>query len=159
MKKFALSFLFIVVGLGSWAQQPQIPMVNFSGLEPMLHKQTDTVYVVNFWATWCKPCVEELPHFLETAHEYKAQKVKFLFVSLDFPKQAETKLVPFVAEKMEGQAVILLNDPAANSWIDKVSSDWSGAIPATLVYRGTSRSFTEGTLSKTELTELIKSKL
>ena len=74
----------------------QIPVYeNFEDLEPLFNRQTDTTYVINFWATWCKPCVEELPYFEQLFAEHKEEKLKVLLVSLDFPRQLESKLVPF----------------------------------------------------------------
>ncbi len=141
-----------------WLNAQEIPEVNFEELSPWLNKTNDTTYVVNFWATWCKPCVEEMPHFLEAATELKDEKVKFVFVSLDFPTQKETRLIPFIEEHGIREQVILLNDPNSNEWINRVDPSWSGAIPATLVYRNDSRSFQESSLTKEELITIIKSK-
>ncbi len=132
--------------------------VNFDQLYPVLHKSNDTTYVINFWATWCKPCVEEMPHFLELASEMKNEKVKFVFVSLDFPAQKESRLIPFIEKYEINEQVILLNDPNSNEWINKVDEGWSGAIPATLVYKKDNRSFQESSLTKEELISIIKSK-
>ncbi|RQV99244.1 TlpA family protein disulfide reductase, partial [bacterium] len=115
-------------------------------------------YVVNFWATWCKPCIEEMPHFLEVASEMKDEKIKFIFVSLDFPTQKESRLLPFLEKHEIREHVILLNDPNSNEWINRVDADWSGAIPATLIYKNDNRSFHESSLSKKELITIIKSK-
>lgn len=129
---------------------------NFLGLEPYLKKDNDTTYVVNFWATWCVPCVEELPNFEKLNAEYKDKKVKVLLVSIDFPKIAETKLLPFVKEHNLKPEVVLLNDPDANTWINKVDSTWSGAIPATIIYKGDKRRFYEKSFSFEELENEVK---
>ncbi|MFT5167540.1 MAG: thiol-disulfide isomerase/thioredoxin, partial [Saprospiraceae bacterium] len=72
----------------------QAPVIydNFEALVPLFEKQNDTTYVINFWATWCKPCVAELPYFEELHNRYKGKKVKVLLISLDFPNQIEKKL-------------------------------------------------------------------
>ncbi len=129
--------------------------MDFDSLEPYLHRDNDTTYIVNFWATWCKPCVKELPAF-EKLHETTAgQKVKVLLVSLDFMKYYHSKLIPFIQKHNLQPEVILLNDPHSNVWIDKVSPQWSGAIPATLIYRGNRRNFYERSFSYDQLeTEL-----
>ncbi|RCW38948.1 TlpA disulfide reductase family protein [Marinilabilia salmonicolor] len=150
---FILTALVFVVPVGGQS----IEEVSFEELSPLLRQNNDTTYVVNFWATWCKPCVEEIPHFLELASELKDEKVKFIFVSLDFPAQKESRLLPFIEKYEMDERVILLNDPNSNEWIEKVSPDWSGAIPATLVYRKESSSFHESSLSKEELLTIIKS--
>jgi len=61
----------------------------FEDMEPLLRLQNDTTYVVNFWATWCKPCIKEIPYFKELDSTYKDQKFKLLLVSLDFPKDVK----------------------------------------------------------------------
>lgn len=133
-----------------------IDSYNFLGLEPYLKKDNDTTYVVNFWATWCVPCVEELPNFEKLNAEYKDKKVKVLLVSIDFPKMAETKLLPFVKKNNLKSEVVLLNDPDANTWINKVDSTWSGAIPATIIYKGDKRRFYEKSFSFEELENEVK---
>ena len=107
----------------------------FKSLEPLFRYDNDTTFVINFWATWCKPCIEELSYFEELNAQHKSEKVKVILVSLDFPKQIASNLVPFVQKKQLQSQVIVLLDGKYNDWIDKVSSDWSGAIPATYIYK------------------------
>jgi thiol-disulfide isomerase/thioredoxin len=96
---------------------------------------------VNFWATWCKPCIEELP-YLEQLHQDKFDDpVNVILVSLDFINQLEEKLIPFIQEFKLRSTVVVLDDPDANSWIDKVDPTWSGAIPATFIYQRDKRMF------------------
>ncbi len=135
----------------------KVEKMTFRQLQPLLHQQNDTTYVVNFWATWCVPCIEELPWFMSTAHARANEKVRFLFVSLDFPKQMETRLIPFVEKNHYTERVILLNETNANHFINLVDSTWSGGIPATLVYKNGYRQFIEQSLSKDELNHLIDS--
>ncbi|MCB0581128.1 MAG: TlpA family protein disulfide reductase [Phaeodactylibacter sp.] len=130
----------------------------FSQAEPFFHFDNDTTYVVNFWATWCKPCVEELPYFEELTRAYEGQAVRVILVSLDFPRQFKTKLAPFVGERQLQSAVIALADGRYNDWIDKVSTEWTGAIPATYVYkRDKSRFIGTSVKSMAELEAAIRS--
>ena len=116
---------------------------NFSDIEHIFQYKNDTTYVINFWATWCKPCVEELPYF-ETLHNIHAEdKVKIILVSLDFPNQIESKLYPFIEKHNLKSEVIVLLDGKYNDWIEKVDEKWSGAIPITVVYKGDNRVFVE----------------
>ena len=124
---------------------------DFSGLEYYLNQKNDTTYVVNFWATWCEPCVEELPHFEKLNEKYKEDKVKVILVSLDIFKQVETKLLPFIKEKQLKSEVIYLRDPDQNTWLPKVDSTWSGAIPATVIYNKEQRKFYERSFTYEEL--------
>lgn len=116
---------------------------NFESMESILKMHNDTTYVVNFWATWCKPCIEELPHFEMINSAYKNQKVKVILVSLDMPKQVEASLIPFIKRKKLQSKVIHLKDVDANAWINKVDANWSGAIPATVIYSKEKRKFYE----------------
>ena len=122
-----------------------IPVYNYDQLEPILNQQNDTTYIVNFWATWCKPCVEELPYF-EELNKYALDKpMKVILVSLDFSKQLETKLVPFMNEHKIESEVIVLSDPDSNRWIGEIDENWSGAIPVTLLQNAKNRLFLEMT--------------
>ena len=129
----------------------------FSDLEPLFHLRNDTTYVINFWATWCKPCVAELPWFEQLHQEMTGQPVKVVLVSMDFPKQFESKLLPFVQERQLKATVIALADMDYNSWIDKVSTEWDGAIPFTLIYKNDHRQIKLGELdSYEELKEQVR---
>jgi len=120
---------------------PFTTYTNFDQIEPLFSKQNDTTYVINFWATWCKPCVEELPYFQQLHEKYAGQKVKVILVSLDFERQIKTKLIPFLKENNLGPEVALLLDGNENEWIDRVDPSWGGAIPVTVIYRGKQRIF------------------
>jgi thiol-disulfide isomerase/thioredoxin len=136
-----------------------IAQMDFEEFEPVLYQQNDTVYVINFWATWCAPCVKEIPYFEQLGKEYRDQKVKIILVSLDFPNKLEELVIPFLRENNIQSEVIHLTDVKANTWINKVDKKWSGAIPATVVYKGSSRQFVEGSMDYEEIKSLIKSKL
>lgn len=120
-----------------------LPVYTFETFSQGLESDNDTLYVFNFWATWCRPCVAELPHFEAINDSLKGQKIKIILVSLDSRKKAETELIPFIQRKQLQNQVILLNAPDFNSWIDKISPEWSGSIPATLMVRKGKRAFYE----------------
>lgn len=125
----------------------------------VIQQNNDTLYVVNFWATWCKPCVAELPYFEAAAAHFKTQKVKVLLVSLDFIRDKQ-KLDKFVVDRTIKCEVVLLNAGNPNVWIDKIEPEWGGAIPATLLYRkGEKLFFREGEFEQTELDSLIQTTL
>lgn len=107
--------------------------VKWSALESLLNSNTDTTYIVNFWATWCGPCVEELPYFEQLNRNFAGQKVRIVLVSMDFVKDKDKRVVPFVERMNLKNTVWLLNEPDANSWIDRVDPSWTGALPATLI--------------------------
>jgi len=157
MRKSILIIILLPL-LMSCNQQPNevnVDVLDYSLLEPYLSKSTDSIYVVNFWATWCAPCIKEFPYFEQLHKEYKAEKLDVLMVSLDFPNQLDKSLYPFIKNRKTDLNVVLLDDPAQNVWIEKVDSTWSGALPATLVYKGNSRVFIEGPVDYNDLVNAI----
>ena len=129
----------------------QIEIYNFSELEPLLNYNDNNTYVINFWATWCAPCIKELPYFQEIHDKYGSQNLKVILVSLDFPDKFESQLKPYVKKNNLTPQVILLDDPNENKWIPKVDESWSGAIPATLIYNKYKRAFYEQSFTKESL--------
>jgi thiol-disulfide isomerase/thioredoxin len=118
--------------------------VRLSQLQQRLASGKDTTFVVNFWATWCKPCVEELPAFDKLSRNHQDEPVKVILVSLDNPAERESKVEPFI--KRRGYTfceAVVLNEPKPHLWIDRVDQSWSGSIPATLFIQGRRRMFGE----------------
>jgi len=137
--------------------QNNIEVISFEQLENKINVNNDTTYVLNFWATWCKPCVDELPYFLDLHKEWKNKKIKFLFVSLDFVKKKDQVNI-FINKKKCDAQFYLLNAPNQNEWIDKIAYEWEGSIPATLVFNNARKKkiFYEREFTYEELkTELI----
>ena len=116
----------------------------FDDLAFLFNQQSDTTYLINFWATWCKPCVKELPYFEALRQQYSQTPFKIVLVSLDFKKQLTTKLLPFIEEHALQSEIVVLIDPNENVWVDKIEPEWSGAIPMTLLYRKDKHVFQEG---------------
>ena len=137
----------------------QIQVVSFEQLEPYLHKTNDTIYLINFWATWCAPCVKELPAIKAVEEKYKGEKFKVLLVSLDFARDLKSRLEPFVKLKNITSQVFLLNDLNQNKWIDKVDPKWSGEIPFTLIYNKQTRESYSQPFTYDELNLIINQKL
>lgn len=116
----------------------------------------DTLYVVNFWATWCKPCVAELPA-LDSLHLNPGQgNLKVLLVCLDFKEELESKVNPFLQKKNIQSECVLLDEVNGNAYINKISKDWSGAIPASLFKAGEKKLLIEKKMRLSELRENIK---
>ncbi|MFN4989325.1 MAG: TlpA family protein disulfide reductase [Ignavibacteria bacterium] len=136
----------------------QVEIVTLARLEKVMSSSKDTVYVINFWATWCKPCIEELPYFEEAHTFYATSNVRILLVSLDMPSELERTLLPFIQKKKLQSEIVLLNEPDPNIWIDKIEPTWTGSLPATLIFNGSSkkRMFFEKQISKEELFSTIQ---
>lgn len=135
------AYLIALLALFSGGQVEESTLVQ---LQQRLSRGGDTTFVVNFWATWCKPCVEELPAFDQLARTYRNDKLKVILVSLDNPVERESKVAPFVRKRgYDVCDVVVLNEPKPHMWIDRVDQSWSGSIPATLFINGTRRLFGE----------------
>ncbi|WNW01786.1 redoxin domain-containing protein [Tenacibaculum sp. HL-MS23] len=123
--------------------QNEITTLNYNELKPFLHKNDDKTYVINFWATWCLPCVKELPAFEKLNKEFKDKNVEVILVSLDFSKQIESNLIPFIKKKEIKSKVLHFEDKNEQFWIQDIADSWSGSIPATLIYTKNKRKFYE----------------
>lgn len=148
MKRGTTSVLLIC--LLSWTASTQtVPIITMDDLDKRLESGADTTFVVNLWATWCGPCVRELPYF----EALDRSRAKVLLVSLDFEDVLETKVIPFISKKELTSEVALLEQGDPNKWIPKLSGKWSGSIPATLFVntRQQVRHFHEGSFSEGEL--------
>lgn len=145
-----------VVDTSSFKEVADVATVDFKGLEPWFQKDDEKTYVINFWATWCLPCVKELPYFEYLNQEYKGENVEVILVSLDFPNQKKKRLIPYINKKKLQSKVIHLDDPNEQEWIDKVDKNWTGAIPATLIYNKEKRRFFEQSFSYEDLEYELK---
>ena len=141
------------------AEGVSVPVYEFDGLKPMFDINDDTLRIINFWATWCVPCVKELPYFERVNSEYASQKVKVILISLDFIEDLETALIPFIKKHGLNSEVVLLDDPNANRWIPMVEKSWDGAIPVTLFKKGEKRSFVPHTMEYDELVNEVNNML
>lgn len=159
MRLFLIAALTIIVYMVPAALCAQtVEVVKFDAIAKLLSTKDDTVRVVNFWATWCKPCLEELPAFDSLTASYAGKKVKVVMVSLDFLKELP-KVSAFVKRRGMAQKVMLLNGGNPNNWIDKVSPDWSGAIPATILLHGETQNFYEREITYAELRNFVETNL
>jgi thiol-disulfide isomerase/thioredoxin len=165
MKATIITTLLICISLNTFAKnidyqhfkKDSTPAIlTFKQLEPYLSTQSDSLFIINFWATWCAPCVAELPYFEKLTEELKGKKAKVILVSLDFKSQIKTKLLPFLKKKRLQSEVLVLVENDPNAWIPKVHEDWSGSIPATLIFDKNKRTFYEQNFEKYEdLKEII----
>lgn len=128
---------------------------DFSALEYIFQYQNDTTYIINFWATWCKPCVEELPYFEKLIPTLEGKKARVILVSLDFKRDVNTKLLSFVKKRGLEAQVIALTDGRYGDWVGKVDPDWGGSIPATVIYNPKARKFIEQQFSSYEELESL----
>ncbi len=138
-----------------------IPFIQRDQINHWKNTESDTVFVINFWATWCAPCVAELPAFEKLNQEYAKDKVQVILVNNDFKKQVESRVVPFVKKKKLQSQVVYMDESNPNDWINLVSTDWSGSLPATLIVskRKNKVVFFEKPLEYKELEKIVLSVL
>ncbi len=148
--------LFIVFSAFNLSQAQQVEVIKVDGLEELINAKSDKIKVINFWATWCGPCVKELPLF-EKAHVALADKIEVNLISVDYLEELE-KVKKFAARKSLASSLWLIDEVDGNVYIDKVDKRWSGAIPATLIVNTQTgeRKFYEGELHEGQLEQMIK---
>lgn len=134
-KSISNACLLMILFLKVNAYSQNVSVYKIDDLLKRIHNNSDTTYVVNFWATWCKPCVAELPDFEKLHLNYHAKKVKVILVSMDFKEELEKRVQPFVLKNKYTTEIVLLDEVNGNDFINKISESWSGAIPATLITR------------------------
>jgi thiol-disulfide isomerase/thioredoxin len=154
MKKIFL-LLFTFISFNTFAQQGEI--IKLADLLKRLELKSDNIQVINFWATWCAPCVKELPLFEKLNAEHRPN-VKVTLVSMDLDLDpSPDKVYKFINRKNIQSEVLLLNETDSNSWINKIEKQWSGALPATIVINQHTgqRKFVEKELHEGDLEKLI----
>ncbi|OOG65811.1 TlpA disulfide reductase family protein [Flavobacterium sp. A45] len=156
--KYLLHLIFSLLFSNAILAQKVAVFDNYAALEKEVLSDKNTIYVVNFWATWCAPCVKELPYFEKLKSENKS--IKVVLVSLDFKDQFESKLLPFVKNKKINSEVVLLTDKDYNIWLPMIDKDWSGSIPATLIIKNDKKFFAERIFSSyEELSEYVNTNI
>jgi len=124
--------LVIAVALFSAAIQAQeIKKVKINELLELVNK-SETPVIVNFWATFCMPCIKEIPYFEEAVKNNASSGVKLILVSLDMEEEYPQKLKEFVRKRKFTSPVLWLNEDNADYFTPLVDKSWSGAIPASL---------------------------
>jgi thiol-disulfide isomerase/thioredoxin len=151
----ALFIPLVVISIGVMAQKASV--IKFDALQEILDTKNEQIQVINFWATWCAPCIKELP-LLEKLNARNDLNAKITLINLDYADKVE-KVNEFITRKNIRSRVLLLDELDYNAWIDKVDKGWTGAIPATLVFdpKTGKRRFVEKELKEGELEELIGS--
>ena len=154
--KSLITGIFLLLVSQTFVSAQDFREIRFNQLDSLLAEEPEILHVVNFWATWCKPCVEELPYFREVAAERNENTVHFIFVSLDFANQIENTFKPFLSANPLPGEVWWLNEKKLHTLIPKIDPTWTGAIPATLFFKGsTYRQFWEGEIKRNQLAEII----
>ncbi len=129
-KAFLLLITNCLLLTTSFAQD--IKVVKIEELKKEYIKTNDTTYIVNFFATWCGPCLQEMPIVNKFYQSTKDKKIQLLFVSLD-GGIAPAKLAKFIKKQKMEASVFVLNESSDFSWLPYIDSRWQGSIPATMI--------------------------
>ena len=126
--------------------------------EVLKSNHSDTLYVTNFFATWCGPCMQEIPHFRKKMDELAGKPVKFTFVSLDNKTDWASKVSDFADEYELRNHIVLLDGNLLNtSFFKQNFKTWGGeSIPFTLIRKGNKSDETVGSMTEEMLNQKIK---
>jgi thiol-disulfide isomerase/thioredoxin len=147
--------LFLFCSLRAAGQE--IPKWKLADLENIISNSNQPL-ILNFWATFCKPCLEELPYFQELSARYKDSGLKLILVSLDLPEDY-FKIKSFAERHHINATIVYLDETNADLFCPVVDKDWSGSIPASLFinHKTSYRKFFEARIPKAKLEDEIKS--
>src|SRR5258706_13012223 len=128
MKKYLILGAAMLLVIFSFSQE--IKRIKVTELEKTI-RESKTPMVISFWATYCVPCVQEIPYFQKLVKKHEKDSVKLLLVSLDL-QEDYAKIKPFAAKRKFTAPISWLNETNADYFCPRIDSSWSGAIPATL---------------------------
>lgn len=157
---------FLVLWLGGFAlsqsaaaQQPELVTADHTEILNAIKQNEAAVTVVNFWATWCVPCIEEFPAFMKLDRTLEDRGVEVIFVSTDFPDEKDAAR-EFLAEQGLSETSYL-KEGKTTPFVNAFHEDWTGAIPATFIYdaEGALIEFWEGKTDFESLKSRVESAL
>ena len=152
------NLLLILLLSGSFVAfaQDQAKIVKLPELQELITAKGDDIKVINFWATWCAPCVKEMPLFEKLDQERADVKVTFVSMDLDLDPDP-AKVYRFVTRKKLQSQVLILDEKDPNYYIEQIEKSWSGALPATIIVNSKTgqRKFIEKELHEGDLEKLI----
>ncbi len=154
-------FIACLLLLGSLAGRGQeIRKIQITDLEQVI-SDSKTPLIVNFWATFCVPCIEEIPYFQSQVKAHEKEKVQLLLVSLDLPEKFPAGIRSFAVKRKITAPIVWLNETNADYFCPRIDEKWSGAIPASLFVNNATgyRQFYEEQLTEAELKEAIRAML
>jgi thiol-disulfide isomerase/thioredoxin len=152
----SIILLFSILFLAGLAHGQTLKKMKIVELEDYI-RHSNHPLLVSFWATYCVPCLEEIPLFSDITDKYKREGMELLLVSLDMPKNYPEKILKFAIEKKFPKGIAWLQETDADYFCPKIDEQWSGAIPASLFVNNKIhfRKFFEQAISEKELEKAV----
>jgi thiol-disulfide isomerase/thioredoxin len=116
------------------AAHPSVTRVTHGQLKEVVSSDSGKIVLVNVWATWCKPCKEELPSLVRLSKEYRDKGLKVVLVSADDVDSLEKNVEPMLKNLQVDVPSYIIADSSDEAFMDGFAPDWSGALPTTFVY-------------------------
>jgi thiol-disulfide isomerase/thioredoxin len=114
--------------------QATLKYAAFADLQAEIINDKEHITVLNFWATWCKPCVAELPDIEKINTDFKKKGVRVVLANLDFHSKTDSVVPAFIVKRNIQSEVVHITNQDPNDYINLVDKTWSGAIPITAIY-------------------------
>lgn len=125
-----LALLLAAQALGAEGQLlPATP----ADLRAALDARKGRVVLVNFWATWCRPCLKELPALLALEQEYASRGFELLAVSLDEPADGDAIVQPFLTKWFPSLRSLIRSSPDMDAMVSVVDPAWNEVLPTSYV--------------------------
>ena len=134
MKQFFIAILACLILAGLTYGQDVKSIGKIDELKTIMDSNKGKVVLVNFWATWCKPCVKEFPELVKLYNDYKDKGFAMVFISADVPEEVKTKVIPFLNKQGVDFATYYNGFDKPEDLINYIDKDWQGAIPSTYIY-------------------------
>ncbi|MGH9833978.1 MAG: TlpA family protein disulfide reductase, partial [Blastocatellia bacterium] len=116
------------------AAAPQVALLKPEDFNKFKDAANGKVLVINFWATWCGPCIAEFPEFVALDRKYRAKGVKIVGISADEVTDIKRKVIPFIRRQKVRFDIVVQETDDPQQMIDAVYKEWAGELPATFIY-------------------------
>jgi thiol-disulfide isomerase/thioredoxin len=153
---FIVAFFFLAAGI----RAQQVRSIKVTDLQKTI-KESKGPLIVNFWATFCVPCIQEIPYFQEMTEKYKAKGVSLLLVSLDLKEAYPSKIISTAGKLNFTAPIVWLNETNADYFCPKIDTSWTGGMPSSLFVNNATgyHKFFEDQLSRERLEKEIQAML
>ena len=132
----AVGLASLFIGVAAAGSEKPASIISLDDLRSTMKQRHGRVLVLHLWATWCAPCVQELPLVAALARDARARGIDVYSVSLDDPTEGAAAKVARVLAERGGEAmtrtILRMADPDA--FIAQIDPAWEGDIPAFFVY-------------------------